>query len=429
MAAHVGNMVRNRARGHLVPGSSARSLLATLKERLPDLASLSAGVRRGARTGALALAALAASVPGTGWASAGCDYLDANVLSSVTGTTLTGDFNTDPNPSLSAPNPFTAGAANFVSGDTVLYAYANLSNARATVRRAPSTGGFVTLVNGATIAGNGSYAVAADHTRFFVVTQVSSTGAGSVDFRMYCEIATTQAVASITATVGSGVSVTPVTAAYGSGARSYAVSPALPTGLSFNTSTGAITGTPTATSATTTYTVTASYTGGLGTSSKTFALTVNPPPPTVTAVSPNAGPTGGSTTVTITGTGFSIANNTGAVMFGPNPATYTIDSNTQITATAPAGSAGFVDVTVTTPGGTSTTSAADRYTYVAAPTVTAVSPIAGPIGGGTAVTITGTGFSAAAPTGAVKFGAALATYTIISNTQINATSPANAAST
>ncbi len=429
MAAHVGNMVRNRARGHLVPRPSARSLLAALKERLPDLASLSAGVRRGARTGALALAALAASVPGTGWASAGCDYLDANVLSSVTGTTLTGDFNTDPNPSLSAPNPFTAGAANFVSGDTVLYAYANLSNARATVRRAPSTGGFVTLVNGATVAGNGSYSVIADHTRFFVVTQVSTTGAGSVDFRMYCEIATTQAVASITATVGSGVSVTPVTAAYGSGARSYAVSPALPTGLNFNTSTGAITGTPTATSAATTYTVTASYTGGIGTSSKTFALTVNPPPPTVTAVSPTAGPTGGGTTVTITGTGFSIANSTGAVMFGANPATYTIDSNTQITATAPAGSVGTVDVTVTTPGGTSTTSAADRYTYVAAPTVNAVSPIAGPTGGGTTVTITGTGFAAAASTGAVKFGAAIATYTINSNTQITATSPANAAST
>ena len=133
--------------------------------------------------------------------------------------------------------------------------------------------------------------------------------------------------------------------------------------------------------------------------------------------------------MTITGTGFSIANSTGAVMFGANPATYTIDSNTQITATAPAGSVGTVDVTVTTPGGTSTTSAADRYTYVAAPTVNAVSPIAGPTGGGTTVTITGTGFAAAASTGAVKFGAAIATYTINSNTQITATSPANAAST
>ena len=37
----------------------------------------------------------------------------------------------------------------------------------------------------------------------------------------------------------------------------------------------------------------------------------------------------------------------------------------QITATPPPGSAGTVDVTVTTPGGTSATSAADQYTYIA----------------------------------------------------------------
>ena len=36
---------------------------------------------------------------------------------------------------------------------------------------------------------------------------------------------------------------------------------------------------------------------------------------------------------------------------------------TQITATSPAGTAGTVDVTVTGPGGTSTTSSADQFTY------------------------------------------------------------------
>ncbi|WP_205598420.1 IPT/TIG domain-containing protein, partial [Caulobacter sp. 17J65-9] len=152
-------------------------------------------------------------------------------------------------------------------------------------------------------------------------------------------------------------------------------------------------------------------------------------PPTVTSVSPTAGPTGGGTTVTITGTGFSAANPTGAVKFGATNATYTINSNTQITATSPANSAGTYDITVATPGGTSATSAADQYTYVAAPTVTSVSPTAGPTGGGTTVTITGTGFAAANPTGAVKFGATVATYTINSNTQITATSPANSAGT
>ena len=151
--------------------------------------------------------------------------------------------------------------------------------------------------------------------------------------------------------------------------------------------------------------------------------------PTVTSVSPIAGPTGGGQTVVITGTGFAAAPGTGAVKFGAANATYTINSNTQITATSPANSAGTYDVTVTTPGGTSATSAADQYTYINAPTVTSVSPTSGPTAGGTTVTITGTGFAAANPTGAVKFGASNATYTINSNTQITATSPANAAGT
>ncbi|UDF32539.1 UNVERIFIED_ORG: IPT/TIG domain-containing protein (plasmid) [Roseateles sp. XES5] len=151
--------------------------------------------------------------------------------------------------------------------------------------------------------------------------------------------------------------------------------------------------------------------------------------PTVTSVSPIAGPTGGGTTVTITGTGFASADPTGAVKFGAANATYTIVNDTLITATAPANSAGTYDVTVATPGGTSATSASDQYTYVVAPTVTSVSPIAGPTAGGTAVTITGTGFAYANPTGAVKFGAANATYTIVNNTLITATAPANSAGT
>ncbi len=152
--------------------------------------------------------------------------------------------------------------------------------------------------------------------------------------------------------------------------------------------------------------------------------------PTVNAVSPTAGPTSGGQTVVITGTGFAAAPGTGAVKFGATTATYTINSNTQITATSPANAAGTYDVTVTTVGGTSATSGSDQYTYVVAPTVTSVSPTAGPTSGGTTVTITGTGFSAANPTGAVKFGAAVANYTINSSTQITVNnSPANAAGT
>ncbi len=149
--------------------------------------------------------------------------------------------------------------------------------------------------------------------------------------------------------------------------------------------------------------------------------------PSVTSISPTAGPTGGGTTVIITGTGFAAAPGTGAVRFGATTATYTINSNTQITATAPAGSAGTVDVTVTTVGGTSATSAADQFTYVPAPTVTSISPTSGPTSGGTTVTITGTNFSGAT---AVTFGGTAASgFTVNSNTQITATAPAQAAGT
>src|SRR4029077_5901692 len=146
-------------------------------------------------------------------------------------------------------------------------------------------------------------------------------------------------------------------------------------------------------------------------------------PPAVANVNPNTGPTQGGTSVTITGTNFSGAT---AVSFGSNAAaSFTVNSATQITATSPAG-IGTVDVTVTTPGGTSATSTADQFTYVPAPalapTVTNINPNTGPTSGGPSVTITGTNFSSAA---AVRFGSnAAASFTVNSATQITATSPA-----
>jgi hypothetical protein len=66
---------------------------------------------------------------------------------------------------------------------------------------------------------------------------------------------------------------TPITAAGGVGNKSYSVSPALPAGLSLNSSTGAITGTPTTASVSTSYTVT--VTDSSATVSSTFSLSVN----------------------------------------------------------------------------------------------------------------------------------------------------------
>jgi hypothetical protein len=82
--------------------------------------------------------------------------------------------------------------------------------------------------------------------------------------------------------------------------------------------------------------------------------------PTVTKVEPNHGSPSGRTTVTITGTDFTDAT---AARFGSaNAKSFTVNSATSITAVSPKGR-GTVDVTVTTPAGTSPTSAADQFTF------------------------------------------------------------------
>ena len=107
--------------------------------------------------------------------------------------------------------------------------------------------------------------------------------------------------------------------------------------------------------------------------------------PTITGISPNSGPTAGGTSVTITGTGFYGGGSSSAVskvMFGTTAAaTYYVKSDTSITSTSPASSAGNVDVTVTTGGGTSATSSADQFTYQATQAVTYI----GDIGSATAI--------------------------------------------
>ncbi|HKW72565.1 MAG TPA: IPT/TIG domain-containing protein [Candidatus Dormibacteraeota bacterium] len=96
-----------------------------------------------------------------------------------------------------------------------------------------------------------------------------------------------------------------------------------------------------------------------------WSFTVGPlyvPPPVVTAVSPNTGPWTGGTAVMVTGTGFT--NGVSSVMFGTTPAaSFSVESSTSMLVVSPAHAAGVVDVTVTTPGGTSVTSAGDRYTF------------------------------------------------------------------
>ncbi|MGC1852670.1 MAG: IPT/TIG domain-containing protein [Solirubrobacterales bacterium] len=111
------------------------------------------------------------------------------------------------------------------------------------------------------------------------------------------------------------------------------------------------------------FSVVATNAGGPSTATPAKAFSTQAEMPAVTAVSPTKGPAAGGTTVTVTGTDLSGAT---TVNFGAsNPATITANTATQITVTTPAGTPGAVDVTVTTAGGTSATSAADEFTYIA----------------------------------------------------------------
>jgi len=142
------------------------------------------------------------------------------------------------------------------------------------------------------------------------------------------------------------------------------------------------------------------------------------PPPRVTAVSVTAGPASGGTMVTITGTGFTGAT---AVSFGATPAaSFTVSADTSITAVSPMASAGTIDITVSSGGGTSATSSADQFTFVAFPTVSGINPNSGPVSGGTLVTITGTNFVGV--TG-VSFGDTPAGFSVNDSMSITATAP------
>jgi hypothetical protein len=136
-------------------------------------------------------------------------------------------------------------------------------------------------------------------------------------------------------------------------------------------------------------------------------------------LTPTQGPSSGGNTVQITGSNLAGAS---AVRFGSNLATISSNTATQINATAPAGH-GVAGVTVTTPGGTSNPL---PYFYVEPPTISSISPAAGSTGGGTVVTITGSGLTTAT---AVEFGASNpGVITSQNDAQITVTAPAGTGS-
>ncbi|HTW41037.1 MAG TPA: IPT/TIG domain-containing protein [Solirubrobacteraceae bacterium] len=148
------------------------------------------------------------------------------------------------------------------------------------------------------------------------------------------------------------------------------------------------------------------------------------PAPNITAVQPAKGSPAGGGTVTISGEGLGEAT---TVSFGQEPATsFTVLSPSSIEAVAPAGAAGTVELSVTTPSGTSARSAHDGYTYVGPPTVTRVEPDEGATAGGQVVTISGEWLEEAST---VSFGGQPGTIKADSATTITAEAPPGGAGT
>jgi hypothetical protein len=126
---------------------------------------------------------------------------------------------------------------------------------------------------------------------------------------------------------------------------------------------------------------------------------------------------GGGATVTINGTGFFGA---GGVAFNGVPAgTYTVVSDTKITAVVPADPSSTGHVTLSTTGGPATSTAS--FTFLPPPFINAFAPSHAAFGG--VIMITGTHFIG---TKTVSFTGGAAKFKVVADTQLNVTVPTTA---
>ena len=128
-------------------------------------------------------------------------------------------------------------------------------------------------------------------------------------------------------------------------------------------------------------------------------------------------PTSGIVGTTVVITGVSLAQTT-KVTIGGKAASFTVNSDTQVTATVPPGAKTGAKITITTLGGI----ASSPLAFSVVPSITSFSPTSGPVG--TAVTINGNSFTKATQ---VTFGGAAATsFQVISDTKVDALVPTGA---
>ena len=121
------------------------------------------------------------------------------------------------------------------------------------------------------VAGPSNYTITANYTG-------GSTATTSVNIKV---LAPTISYAGSPFTYTTGVAISSLTPVVTGSPTSYSIGTVLPAGLSFDTSTGIISGTPTGVTLATNYTITANYASGI-TATTTINITVNPPAPIIT---------------------------------------------------------------------------------------------------------------------------------------------------
>jgi hypothetical protein len=159
-----------------------------------------------------------------------------------------------------------------------------------------------------------------------------------------------------------------------------------------------------------------------GTKSASATVTLNPPVPTLTSVSPAIGVQGTSVAITLTGTNFVSGATVATSNVGITAGSVTVVSPTQITATftiAANAAPGVANIAVTTSGGTS---APVTFTVnPPPPTLTSISPATGVQASSVTVTLTGTNFVSGATVAIANTGVTVSGVMVVSPTQITAT--------
>jgi len=165
---------------------------------------------------------------------------------------------------------------------------------------------------------------------------------------------------------------------------SYAISPAAPAGLTFNTTTGLLSGTPTSTQSATAYTITATNATGSATQTFTFTVALAAPAFTLSASAETK-------TVNTAATGFTIASSTGGTIasFGisATPSGMSFSTTTGALSGTPNSVASATAFTVTATNASGSTTQIFTLTVTAAPSTVATLTTSSTIKGQTPVVL------------------------------------------